>query len=201
MKNLIVLILLSISLFSCKNKSKTNTEQGIEAPTENEVKEFEAAANEMSKLLETKVANLSFDLDGITYQLKTKDVKTTFIPFTSYKPINEEEGEMQEESLIWMQGTDSVNNAEITFSVSLNQKFGNGSFVSSNGELNITKEGKKDYYTVESMKLNISNFSAKKFNENLSGYSLDMSFEGNVETFGSKTTTTVITNGKYELKY
>lgn len=199
MKTIQILTLIAtLAFYSCKNnKSK----QELNAPTQTEIEEFSHAAEKVANMLKPKEALLSFVLEGTTYTLQTKDIKTTIIPFTHYKPMNEEEGEMEETSLIWMQGKDANNKSEIIFSVSLSQKFANGTFSAHDGELNIEKDGKKQYYTVKNIDLVISNFSQKEIHNELNAYSMDMSFSGDLGEFGPENTKYSITNGRYSLKY
>jgi hypothetical protein len=199
MKTIQILALIAIlAFYSCKNNKST---QELNAPTQTEIEEFSHAADKVANMLKPKEALLSFVLEGTTYNLQTKDIKTTIIPFTHYKPMNEEEGEMEETSLIWMQGKDAINKTEIIFSVSLSEKFANGNFSARDGELTIEKDGKKQYYTVKNIDLVISNFSPKKIHDELNAYSMDMSFSGTLGEFGPDNTEFVISNGKYLLKY
>ena len=193
-----ILILLLIS--ACNNKQKQSRES-IEAPVKQEMEEFTEAAEKVTNMLQPKSASLVFTLDGTTYRLGTTDVKATIIPFTHYKPANTEEGETQESSLIWMQGTDTANRVEITFSVSLNEKFANGNFVANEGEVIISKEGKSNYYKVKSISLIISNLKEKKFRKELSAYSLDMSFGGTIAEFRASGKSHEIKEGKYIIRY
>jgi hypothetical protein len=51
------------------------------------------------------------------------------------------------------------------------------------------------------MNLNISGLSEKRFHEELSGYSLNMSFSGTIAEYGAKSKSHEIKDGKYILKY
>ncbi len=196
-----LLLIASIALFSCNNEKKQETQYSIEEPTKEEIKEFEKAANALSQILQPKIAELSFMLNGINYQLQTADIKATIIPFTHYKPINEDEGEMQENSLIWLQGTDTKNESTISLSINLNEKFNNGNFIAKDGEIIIDKDGKKEYYSVKIIRLTIQNFDEKVFNDELSAYSLLMQFEGELTQFGANRKEFTISNGSYIIKY
>jgi len=203
MKNIKYLTFATFLVFliiACSNSQK-QSQQGISAPTQEEMEKFTEAAEKVSAMLQPKTATLVFILDGTTYRLDTKDVKSTIIPFTHYKPANAEEGEAQESSLIWMQGSDIANGVEITFSINLNEKFSNGSFTAHGGELILSKESKSNYYSVKNMALNIHNFKEKKFRKELSGYSLEMTFSGTIAGLGPKGETHEIKDGKYILKY
>lgn len=202
MKTIQALFLLaSITLFACNNEKKQQTAYIMETPTKEDIQEFEKAANALSKMLEPKIAELSFIVNGINYQLHTTDIKATIIPFTHYKPVNEEEGDMQENSLIWLQGTDSKNQSTISFSINLNEKFKNGDFIAQDGEIIIEKDGKKEFYSVKSIRLTIQNFDEKVFNNELSAYSLLMKFEGELTQFGANRKEFTISNGSYSIKY
>jgi hypothetical protein len=202
MKTIQALFLLaSITLFACNNEKKQQTAYIMETPTKEEIQEFEKAANALSNMLEPKIAELSFIVNGINYQLHTTDIKATIIPFTHYKPVNEEEGDMQENSLIWLQGTDSKNQSTISFSINLNEKFNNGDFIAQDGEIIIEKDGKKEFYSVKSIRLTIQNFDEKVFNNELSAYSLLMKFEGELTQFGANRKEFTISNGSYSIKY
>jgi hypothetical protein len=118
-----------------------------------------------------------------------------------YKPANEEEGEMEESSLIWLKGTDTTNGINLSFSVNLKEKIANGNFTANEGEVIISKEGKSNYYSVKNISLVVSNLKEKKFNEDLSGYSLDMTFDGTIAEFGARANEYKVKDGRYELKY
>lgn len=194
----VILILIFVS--ACNNKQKESGEN-IEAPTKKEMKEFTEAAEKMTNLLQPKSASLVFTLDGTTYRLDTKNVETSIIPFAMYKPANEEEGEMEESSLIWLKGTDTTNGINLSFSFNLKEKIANGNFTANEGEVIISKEGKSNYYSVKNISLVVSNLKEKKFNEDLSGYSLDMTFDGTIAEFGARANEYKVKDGRYELKY
>jgi len=185
---------------ACNNKQKQQ-EQGIKAPTQQEIEDFSEDAEKVINMLHPKSASLVFTLDGNIYELNTKSVEVSIIPFAMYKPANKEEGETEESSLIWLNGTDTTNGVNISFSVSLKEKLANGNFTANKGEVIISKKGKEQYYSVKKINLNISNLSQKRFHEELSGYSLDMSFSGTIAEFGAKGNAHEIKNGKYSLKY
>lgn len=191
-----ILLVLSIVLMnSCQSNNR-------KAPSQEDVGEFTSAVEKVTNMLQPESASLIFTLDGVRYELDTKNVKPTFIPFTSFRPANEEEGDHEDQSIIWMQGKDKTNNnIEIHFETTLNQKITNGIFTTSNGSITIEKDGKNKYYQIQNLELKISNVSEKQFNEELSAYSLDMAFNGTIETVGSNGKAFEITDGKYEVKY
>lgn len=191
-----ILLVLSIVLMnSCQSNNR-------KAPSQEDVDEFTSAVEKVTNMLQPKSASLIFTLDGVRYELDTKNVKPTFIPFTSFRLANEEEGDHEDQSIIWMQGKDKTNNnIEIHFETTLNQKITNGIFTTSNGSITIEKDGKNKYYQIQNLELKISNVSEKQFNEELSAYSLDMAFNGTIETVGSNGKAFEITDGKYEVKY
>lgn len=193
-----IILIAILTIVSCKNNTSTQKQK---AQSENEVQEFTETAEQVANLLQPQKASVSFELDGVTYSLQTKDINPTIIPFTHYKPKNEEEGEMTETSLIWMQGKDANNQTDLTFSITLYEKFGNGNFSVREGEVAIEKEGKKQYYSIKDLDLNISNFSEKKFNDELSAYSMEVTFRGELGEFGPGKKTYSITNGEYAIKY
>ncbi len=197
----IVFFVLALVVVACNSKQNKQVGDEIEAPTQQEMEEFSEAAENVSNMLQPKSASLVFTLDGTTYQLQTKSVKTSIIPFAMYKPANEDEGETEESSLIWMKGTDVATGVDISFSVSLKEKLANGNFTADGGEVIMSKEGKEQYYGVRKMNLNIGNLLEKRFHEELSGYSLDMSFSGTIAEYGASGKTHEIDGGKYNLKY
>ncbi len=183
---------------ACTNNKQKQT---TEIPTQEDFEEFEEAAEKVSNLMQPKTASLVFILDGTTYQLDTKNVETSIIPFAMYKPANEEEGETEASSLIWLKGTDLINDVNISFSVNLKNKIDNGNFMANEGEIIISKKGKDNYYSVKDISLVISNLKEKKFYEELSGYSLDMTFSGTIAEYGAKGKLHEIKDGKYVLRY
>ncbi|MCI1647466.1 MAG: hypothetical protein LKI39_14245 [Bacteroides sp.] len=197
----LTLAAVAILLISACNSKQKQKEQSIDAPTLQEMEKFSKAAEKVANMLQPKSASLIFKLDGTTYKLDTKDIEVSIIPFTMYKPINEEEGETEESSLIWLKGTDATNGANISFSVNLKKKIDNGFSTANGGEVIISKEDKEQYYGVKKMNLNISNLSEKRFRKELSGYSLDMSFSGTIAEYGAEGKTHEIKDGEYTLRY
>lgn len=200
-KLVVVFFVVAFVVAACSSNQPKQVEGGIEAPTQLEMAEFSEAAEKVSNMLQPKSASLVFTLDGTTYELNTKSVETSIIPFSMYRPANEEEGESEESSLIWMKGTDVATGVNVSFSVGLKEKLANGNFAADEGEIIISKEGKDQYCSVRKMSLNISKVVEKRFHKELSGYSLDMAFSGTVADFGPKGETHEITDGRYSLKY
>ncbi len=200
-KKLFIFLTITILLLSACNNRQKQSEENFEAPTKQEMEKFSKAAEKIANILQPELASLVFTLDGTTYRLDTKNVKSSIIPFTHYKPVNEEEGEMEEQSLIWMQGTDVANGVDITFSLNLKEKFANGNFTAREGQVIISKEGKNSYYSVKNISLSISNLKEKKFSRELSAYSLNMTFGGTIAEFGARAEEYEIKDGCYDLKY
>ncbi len=199
---LIMLFFVTILLISaCGGGSNRPDDQTIEAPTSKDMDEFTEAANKVADMLKPKSASLSFDFDGVAYKLDEANLKIGIIPFTMFKPANVEEGEPEEESLIWMQGVDVSNDVEITFSVSLNQKFDNGAFIAHSGDLIMVNDGVTHQYSVKDLSLKISNLQEKKFNSDLSAYSLDVSFNGTLVKPGARMESVGIESGSYSIRY
>lgn len=200
--NMILFISLTALIFvGCQSKSKTQ-DQGITAPTEEEIDEFTDAAEKMADILTPKSASLSFVMDGVTYAIKTKDVQTTIFPFATYKPVNEEEGDREEQTLIWLQGTDANRpTTVIRFAVVLKRQPANGTYTATDGSLDLKSDGKTIYYTVKKLTVNISGLTKKKFSEEVSGYSLDMTFSGTIADFGPKGKEYSVSEGTYHLQY
>lgn len=200
-KLFILTFITTLLVSACGGDSSRPNDQNIDAPTSKEIDEFTEAANKVADMLKPKAASLSFVFNGVHYRLDEANLKVGFIPFTMFKPANMEEGEPEEESLIWMQGIDVSNDVEITFSVSLNQKFDNGAFQAHRGELVLVKDGATLQYSVKDLWLNISNLQEKKFNSDLSAYSLDISFNGTLAKMGARKEAVKIESGQYSLRY
>jgi len=188
-------------LVSACNSKQKQLELGIEETTQQEMEESPKAAQKVTNVLQPKSASLVFTLEGTTYELETKGVDASVIPFAMYKPANKKEGETEESSLIWLKGTDAKTGIGIRFSVNLKRKMTNGKFTTNKGEVVISNGGKEQYYGVKKMNLNISNLSEKPFNEELSAYSLDMSFSGTIAEYGANGKIYTIRNGRYNIGY
>jgi len=189
-------------LCACNSKTNQTGNETIQVPTEKESKEFEEAAEKTAKLLQPESANLSFSIDGNTYSINNETLEVAFFPFTVYKPVDEEEGEMEEESLIWLQGSD-VNNKKIKikFELTLKGKFANGTFTVSEGNIYIDKDDQSRIYSAKKINITISDLVEKKFTDEITGYSLDMNFSGTYSDLGPKGKTYEVSDGSYQLKY
>lgn len=213
MKRLVYTMLMGVFFLACANKS--NQQQTISVPTEDEIEEFSEAAEKVMSMLQPKTVKLVFSIKGEKYTINAKTVKPTIIPFVYLNENNDEmeyegdEPENEEEShsttAITMVGDleGGVQNLVLELSVPDELSLGEqtcveGNIIISESSENGVKENSA-YWSVRNLNLKVTKLEKKVFMEELKGYSLTMSFSGQVKNIKSKETAEI--DGVYEVLY
>jgi len=193
-----LIIALSIVLSASSCNSKQNN-QSTEQPTQSETDDFNRAAKKIIKKTPETTSFLKFEIEAKTYEIDLESIQTTIVPFAVYKPADEEE-QQSEESLLWLKGH-AKNDPDVELSMELvfNEKLSTGKYTSMEGSFQVGKEFK--YLTVENIEININSIKEVKFDTGQIGYSIEMTFEGTVKSFGPNADTYKITNGEYKIKF
>lgn len=197
MNKIILFVVISLGvLLSCSDtKSKARDENNIQFDEEQI-----NALDDKNQSLKSKIAQLSFIIEGKKYEMAEKTEEVNIIPFAMYKPIDEEEGQTNDESLVWMKGKNSENPAQtITAEFTIEGKLTKGNFICKNGRLEAYPDYK--YLDIIEMNLEVIEVQDKTFMPELKGYSVKIKFSGKVKEAGAKGRELNVEQGNINIKY